>query len=95
MTLAALPGLYRLQRPDELQQERHEQRELADRQLARDRVAAPEVEDGGDPERRHGFDAALAEYERLENTYPALGYEVIVLPKAPVDERVDFVLARL
>ena len=49
----------------------------------------------GDPERRHGFDAALAEYERLENTYPALGYEVIVLPKAPVDERVDFVLALL
>lgn len=48
-----------------------------------------------DPERRHGFAAALAEYERLAKTYPALGYEVIVLPKAPVGERADFVLARL
>lgn len=49
----------------------------------------------GDPERRHGFDAALAEYERLEKAYPQLGYEVVVLPKAPVGERADFVLARL
>lgn len=49
----------------------------------------------GDPERRHGFDAALAEYERLEKTYPTLGYEAIVLPKVPVGERADFVLARL
>lgn len=49
----------------------------------------------GDPERRHGFDAAVAEYERLAAAYPALGYEVVVLPKAPVAERADFVLARL
>jgi predicted ATPase len=49
----------------------------------------------GDPERRHDFDAALGEYERLEKTYPALGYEVVILPKAPVGERADFVLARL
>lgn len=49
----------------------------------------------GDPERRHGFDAAVAEYERLLAVYPALGYDVIVLPKATVAERVDFVLRHL
>jgi len=48
-----------------------------------------------DPERRHGFDAALAEYERLERTYPTLGYETVILPKVSVAERADFVLARL
>ncbi|WP_411033786.1 AAA family ATPase [Shinella sp. BYT-45] len=49
----------------------------------------------GDRERRHGFDAALAEYDRLERTYPMLGYETVILPKVPVGERADFVLARL
>jgi predicted ATPase len=48
-----------------------------------------------DPERRHGFDEARAEYERLERAYPALGYEVVILPKIGVAERADFVLARL
>src|SRR6516165_6560674 len=33
-----------------------------------------------DPERRHSFDAAVAEYERLLDVYPSLGYEVTVLP---------------
>ena len=37
----------------------------------------------------------MAEYERLEQVYPALGYEVITLPKATVPERADFVLAAL
>ncbi|QRI63552.1 AAA family ATPase [Shinella sp. PSBB067] len=49
----------------------------------------------GDAERRHGFDAALAEYARLEMTYPLLGYETVVLPKVPVSQRADFMLARL
>lgn len=48
-----------------------------------------------DPERQHGFDDAVAEYERLERAYTALGYEVVVLPKTGVSERVDFVLERL
>jgi predicted ATPase len=46
-------------------------------------------------ERRHGFEAGLAEYERLEHVYPAVGYEVIRLPKATVPDRADFVLATL
>ncbi|PDT03444.1 ATPase [Rhizobium chutanense] len=48
-----------------------------------------------DPERRHGFDEAVAEYDRLAAIYPTLGYEVIILPKIPVADRADFVLDRL
>lgn len=54
----------------------------------------PEIYEG-DPERRHGFDAAVAEYDRLKNVYPALGYEAIILPKVTVAERADFVLRHL
>jgi predicted ATPase len=45
-----------------------------------------------DRERRHGFAAALAEYARLRDTYPALGYQVIVLPKVGVVQRAEFVV---
>jgi predicted ATPase len=31
-----------------------------------------------DPERRHGLDVALVEYSRLLETYPPLGYEVLI-----------------
>lgn len=48
-----------------------------------------------DPERRHGFDAALAEYDRLLEAYPAAGYDVVVLPKTTVGERADFVIDRV
>ena len=48
-----------------------------------------------DAERRHGFETALAEYSRLLEVYPSLGYEVIVLPKVGVAERADHVLAAL
>src|SRR5271156_3941527 len=36
------------------------------------------------PERRHGFDSAVAEYLRLLAIYPSLGYEVSILPKIGV-----------
>lgn len=49
----------------------------------------------GDRERRHDFSAAIAEYERLSAAYPALGYEVHVLPKTGVEERANFVLSIL
>lgn len=49
----------------------------------------------GDAERRHGLEAARAEYDRLVSVYPALGYETVILPKVAVAERADFVLARL
>lgn len=48
-----------------------------------------------DPERKHGLTEAVAEYDRLCETYPKLGYEVIVLPKVAVEERADFVLNTL
>ncbi|MFS8148787.1 AAA family ATPase [Rhizobium sp. BR 249] len=48
-----------------------------------------------DPERRHGFDEAIAEYDRLAPTYPTLGYEVVVLPKITVADRADFILDHL
>jgi predicted ATPase len=48
-----------------------------------------------DAERRHGFEAGLPEYDRLQTSLPALGYEVLTLPKATVSARADFVLAAL
>jgi hypothetical protein len=48
-----------------------------------------------DSERRHGLDAAVAEYQRLLDLYPSLGYEVTILPKVSVPERADFVLHSL
>jgi predicted ATPase len=48
-----------------------------------------------DHERRHDLDAAVAEYRRLLEVYPALGYQVIILPKVTVSERVAFVLSTL
>ena len=48
-----------------------------------------------DPERRHGLDVAMMEYQRLLSVYPSLGYEVTILPEASVTERADFVLQTL
>ena len=48
-----------------------------------------------DAGRRHGFDAAVAEYSRLFQTYPSLGYEVFVLPRTGVADRANFVLGAL
>ncbi|WP_255702329.1 AAA family ATPase [Roseomonas cutis] len=48
-----------------------------------------------DADRQHGFDAAVAEYDRLMRAFPALGYEVIPLPKTTTAQRADFVLASL
>lgn len=48
-----------------------------------------------DDERRHGFAKAKAEYLRLRRDYPALGYQILDLPKQPVADRADFVLRHL
>ena len=48
-----------------------------------------------DPERRHGLDSAVAEYLRLLEIYPSLGYEVSIVPKIGVAERADFILKAL
>jgi predicted ATPase len=48
-----------------------------------------------DMDRRHDMDFAAAEYSRLLEAYPSLGYEVAILPKISVAERADFVLKSL
>jgi predicted ATPase len=48
-----------------------------------------------DAERRHDLAAAEAEYARLLDAYPRLGYETVVLPKVSVVARADFVLQRI
>jgi len=48
-----------------------------------------------DPERRHHFQHAVAEYQRLLIIYPELGFRIRVLPKLSVEERATFVLDRL
>jgi predicted ATPase len=48
-----------------------------------------------DVERRHGLAEAQSEYERLLRVYPALGYEVVILPKINVPARADFVVEAL
>jgi predicted ATPase len=48
-----------------------------------------------DSERRHGLNAAVAEYQRLLDVYPSLNYEVTIIPKVSVHQRADFVLHAL
>jgi predicted ATPase len=48
-----------------------------------------------DQERRHDFAEALAEYDRLIAVYPALGYDIHVLPTVSVAERANWILAAL
>ena len=48
-----------------------------------------------DDARQHGLDAAVQEYERLVEAWPRLGFEVRILPRAPVAERADWLLAAL
>jgi hypothetical protein len=46
-------------------------------------------------ERRHGFAEAVAEYDRLPEVYPLLGYDLHVLPEVTVVERANWILASL
>ncbi|MFW0785209.1 AAA family ATPase [Gordonia sp. CPCC 206044] len=48
-----------------------------------------------DAQRRHGFEEAVGEYERLLGAYRSLGYAVTVLPRSGVVERADFILDTL
>jgi predicted ATPase len=48
-----------------------------------------------DEERRHTFEDALAEYALSLKVYPELGYELIEIPKASVEERAEFVLQQI
>ena len=48
-----------------------------------------------DDGRRPGFDDAVAKYQRLTAIYPALGCDVVLLPKFPPQNGHDFVLVAL
>lgn len=48
-----------------------------------------------DAERQHSLDDAIVEYDDLCRAYPAAGYETIILPKASVADRTEFVLRTL
>jgi len=45
-----------------------------------------------DEERRHTYEDALAEYRLTPEAYREAGYQLVEVPKAPVPERVDFIL---
>jgi predicted ATPase len=45
-----------------------------------------------DGERRHDMEEGVGEYHRLLSAFDKLGYETIILPKADVRARADFVL---
>ena len=46
-----------------------------------------------DSMRRHDLDAAQAEYAHLSGLLPSLGYTPLELPRLPIAERADFVVA--
>ena len=48
-----------------------------------------------DADRQHDIASAHDEYERLIAAYPRLGYNVVILPKAPIEDRAAFLLERL
>ena len=48
-----------------------------------------------DTARRHKFQEATGEYQRLLAAYELLDYETILLPKVTVSERADFLLTAL
>ncbi|MDL9945008.1 AAA family ATPase [Gordonia sp. ABSL11-1] len=45
--------------------------------------------------RRHSLAEATAEYERLVRGYKELGYQIIVLPRTSVNDRVEQILREL
>jgi predicted ATPase len=47
------------------------------------------------PDRRHSYQDALAEYNRLLHAYSTLAYQLILLPKTTTPHRADFLLNTL
>lgn len=50
---------------------------------------------GDDPDRRHPFTKALADHRRVAAAWRDAGYDAIILPRATVAARADFVLETL
>ena len=50
---------------------------------------------GQDAERKQDFDEAVGTFTAMETTYRRFGYEIALLPKTSVEERVAFILEKL
>lgn len=50
---------------------------------------------GQDAERKQDFDEAVRTFAAMETTYRRFGYEIALLPKTSVEERVEFILEKL
>lgn len=48
-----------------------------------------------DEERKHTFEDAINEYNRLMIMYPKYGYQISIIPKTTVKERIDFLLSKI
>lgn len=48
-----------------------------------------------DTMRRHSFQEACSEYQRLLRCYESLKFQIVILPKVPVSKRVTFICDRL
>ncbi|HKU15501.1 MAG TPA: AAA family ATPase [Steroidobacteraceae bacterium] len=48
-----------------------------------------------DTERKQTFDEAVRTYDALTHTYRSQGYELVLLPQVPLQERAQFVLDRI
>ena len=48
-----------------------------------------------DAERQTSFASAVEEFERLQVSFVEFGYEIAILPKTSVEERVAFLLAKI
>jgi predicted ATPase len=46
-----------------------------------------------DEERKHSFESAVEEYERLLKFYPKYGYRIVEFPKASLTDRVHFIIS--
>lgn len=46
-----------------------------------------------DGERKQAFDEAMRTHDAIAEAYAELGYEIVPLPKVPVEERLRFILA--
>ena len=50
---------------------------------------------GQDAERKQDFNEAVRTFAAMETTYRRFGYEIALLPKTSVEERVEFILKKL
>ncbi|UPR59405.1 AAA family ATPase [Vibrio sp. ED004] len=48
-----------------------------------------------DQERKQDFDEAIATYEKMAAAYTQFGYQLVEVPKLPVEERVAFILTSI